>query len=100
MAEEFTLQKGFRDGGTVDRHKRFISSFTGKMDCLCDDLLTRSTLTRNVDGGVGSGDPGNQIQDPVHLFAPCNNVLKIISLFQEPLKLSHLRGKSPMLHCP
>src|SRR4030042_355519 len=99
MAEEFTLQEGFGDGGTVYGHKGFISSFTGNMDSLCDKLLARTTLSKDVNGGIGSGDTGYQIQDRLHLFASCNNVLKIISLLQKPLKPFHLRDKPLILHC-
>src|SRR5512143_1297759 len=100
IPKKFALQKGFRNGSTIDGYKGFVSSFTGKIDCLCDYLLPRATLSRDVNGGVGSGDTGYQIQDPLHLFTSCNNVLKIISLFQKPLKLSHLRDKPLILHCP
>src|SRR5659263_673155 len=100
IAEEFTLQEGFRDSSTVDGHKGFIPSFAGKMDCLCDKFLARTTLSGDVNGGVGSGDTGYQLYDPLHLFTSCNNILKIVSLFQKALKPSHLRAKPLILHCP
>src|SRR3989339_728079 len=34
MAEQLILKEGFRDGGTVDRHKSLGSPVAGIMDCL------------------------------------------------------------------
>ncbi len=79
MAEEFTLDQGFWNGGTVDRYEGFIFPRAVMMDGPGYELLSSSTLAMDEYGGLGVSHLPNYPEDLPHLFALSNDIIERVS---------------------
>ena len=65
MAEELALQQVLGDRAAVDRHEGALDPLALVVDVPGDELLAGAALPADQDVGLGVGDLGDQIEDPL-----------------------------------
>ena len=66
MAEEFTFQQAFRDGGAVDRDKGFAGAQAVALDGAGDDFLAAAALARDHHRSIRAGYAADNFEDALH----------------------------------
>ena len=78
MAEEFTLQEAFRNGGTIDGQKGVFRARAVLINGASHQFLACAAFSGDQDGGIGAGQLTNQLEDLLHGFAPTDDAQLII----------------------
>ena len=74
MPEQLAFDEVFRERAAVDRHERGLGPMTQIMNAAGDQLLARAGFAEDQDGGVGGGNPLDQLLDPLHRLAFAHDV--------------------------
>ena len=74
MPEKFTLNDGFRKGGTINTDERSGSTEAVVMDRMGDQLLTDPTFTADQDRGIAFGDLCDGVEYRLHGTRIANDV--------------------------
>jgi len=69
VAEEFALEQGFRDGGTVDGDKGLAGAQAAGVNGAGHEFFAGSTLAANENGGIAFRYARDKIADAAHGFA-------------------------------
>ena len=76
VSEQFTFEETFGNAGAVDRNERLLISAAAAMQGMGNKLLSGSRFPGDKHGGLGIGQPGEQVEHAVHRWAVAHKVLK------------------------
>src|SRR5262245_464015 len=97
MTEQFAFEERFRNSGAIDRDKRLVPSFAGKMNRLCNHFFPCATLPMEVNGRFCFGDFAYDVENPLHAPAFGDDVRESVFLLQKSLEAMDLVVESPVL---
>src|SRR5438034_1751511 len=77
VPEKLRFQQTVRNGSAVDLDERPLGTGTVLMDRICHQLFSRTRFAGDQDGGIGRGDPPNQLVHVLHRQAVADDVRNV-----------------------
>src|SRR6266849_4304053 len=98
VSEELRFEKVHGDRAGIHGHKGFVGASGGGVNRLGDELLARTALAANEDGGARRSHLGNEVQERLHLVALADDAGKTETLLEGALELDVFVAKAARLH--